>query len=64
MHEFLELWIHIVFGDISLTLPFKLLNHYSLYTLEGLTIQFMSILFGFDIVCKGFAGIIKGEGQA
>ena len=21
----------------------------------------MSILFGFDIVCKGFAGIIKGE---
>ena len=38
MHELLELWIRIVFGDISLTLPFQLLNHYSLYTLEGLTI--------------------------
>jgi len=38
MHEFLELWIHIVFDDISLTLLFQLLNHSSLYTLEGLTI--------------------------
>ena len=24
----------------------------------------MSILFGFDIVCKGFAAIIKGKEQA
>ena len=61
MHEFLELWIHIVCGDISLTLLFQLLNHSSLYTLEGLTTYFMSILFGFDIVCKGFAEIIRGE---
>ena len=26
MHELLELWIHTVFGDISLTLPFSIIT--------------------------------------